>query len=319
MIGQVMSWAYKRYVRYIAAGVLLGCLVVNVTLQLGAGLRYICEENCVEMMMSSRLSPYNRFVLAYLRSHMLEAGAPHGSYKPPHDILHPPWGKLGKWSQQYEFLQDYFGSRYKNQSISAKYVEIGAQDGEFMSLTAFLETKKNFRGLLVEPNPSEYRKLRAKKRSAMSVNACVSPTAITTKMKLWVRRQQGNLPPLLQRVQDGSNRLLNYVAEEDAPLGTTHTVQCFALPTLVQAAFHSPLVDLLVLSTHSGELEIITQLDPDQISFRVIVVVTPLLDKEDVANLKQAMARMNLELVSSSTNIHIFVVKGELNIVSTFV
>ena len=49
------------------------------------------------------------------------------------------------------------------------------------------------------------------------------------------------------------------------------------------------------------------------------MVVTPLLDKEDVANLKQAMARMNLELVSSSTNIHIFVVKGELNIVSTFV
>ena len=54
-------------------------------------------------------------------------------------------------------------------------MEIGAQDGEFQSLTAFLDTKKNFEGLLVEPNPTEYKKLRGKKRSAMSINACVTP------------------------------------------------------------------------------------------------------------------------------------------------
>ena len=69
------------------------------------------------MIINDRLNPYNRNVLDYIRSNMLEAGAPHGAYKPPHDILHPPWGKLGNWSQQYEFLQDYFGTRYKNKNI----------------------------------------------------------------------------------------------------------------------------------------------------------------------------------------------------------
>ena len=44
-IGQIMSWMYKRYIKYIVTGVLLGCVVANVTLHLGAELRYICEES----------------------------------------------------------------------------------------------------------------------------------------------------------------------------------------------------------------------------------------------------------------------------------
>ena len=58
------------------------------------------------------------------------------------------------------------------------FVEVGAYDGEFMSLTLWLEQKKGFEGLLVEPNPKDYQLLREKKRSSQSINACASPDGI---------------------------------------------------------------------------------------------------------------------------------------------
>lgn len=54
-------------------------------------------------------------------------------------------------------------------------MEIGAQDGEFMSLTLYLEQEMGFRGLLVEPNPRDYAALRATRRASASINACATP------------------------------------------------------------------------------------------------------------------------------------------------
>ena len=63
-----------------------------------------------------------------------------------------------------------------------RFVEVGAQDGEFMSLTAHLEAL-HFEGLLIEPNPYDYAKLRARRRHAMTINACASPYDITAKVR----------------------------------------------------------------------------------------------------------------------------------------
>lgn len=56
-------------------------------------------------------------------------------------------------------------------------MEVGAGDGEFRSLTLYLEQKLGFRGLLVEPDPRLYPELRAKQRAASSVHACANPDA----------------------------------------------------------------------------------------------------------------------------------------------
>ncbi|KAB7498052.1 hypothetical protein Anas_01871 [Armadillidium nasatum] len=55
-----------------------------------------------------------------------------------------------------------------------KFIEVGAQDGEFMSFTLWLEQVMGFEGLLIEPNPVDYPKLRARKRSSYSINACAA-------------------------------------------------------------------------------------------------------------------------------------------------
>ena len=62
------------------------------------------------------------------------------------------------------------------------FIEIGAFDGEFMSLTLWLEQKRGFKGLLLEPNPRDYKLLLNKRRSSYSINACASPDSNSKKV-----------------------------------------------------------------------------------------------------------------------------------------
>ena len=55
------------------------------------------------------------------------------------------------------------------------FIECGAFDGEAMSNTLFLETKKGWKGLLIEMDPYFYTQLLGKSRKAYSLNACLSP------------------------------------------------------------------------------------------------------------------------------------------------
>lgn len=54
------------------------------------------------------------------------------------------------------------------------FVEVGAYDGETWSNSLFLERRLNWSGLLVEPSPENYHRLRLKNRPrAYSINSCV--------------------------------------------------------------------------------------------------------------------------------------------------
>ncbi|ELU11063.1 hypothetical protein CAPTEDRAFT_215618 [Capitella teleta] len=55
------------------------------------------------------------------------------------------------------------------------FVECGAFDGERSSNTIWLEHQLQWRGLLVEMDPSYYLQLRGKNRNSYTANACLSP------------------------------------------------------------------------------------------------------------------------------------------------
>ena len=55
------------------------------------------------------------------------------------------------------------------------FVESGALDGELNSNSLLFERSRHWTGLLVEPNPYSYKRLKAKHRKAFSINACLSP------------------------------------------------------------------------------------------------------------------------------------------------
>ena len=54
-------------------------------------------------------------------------------------------------------------------------MECGACDGEFQSNTLYLELKRKWIGLLIEPNRKNYQELLKTNRKAYYINACLSP------------------------------------------------------------------------------------------------------------------------------------------------
>ena len=56
------------------------------------------------------------------------------------------------------------------------FIECGAADGEGFSNSLFFELKKNWTGLLVEPNNEEFDILKQRHRKATLINACLSNT-----------------------------------------------------------------------------------------------------------------------------------------------
>jgi hypothetical protein len=54
------------------------------------------------------------------------------------------------------------------------FIESGAFDGEYLSNSLFFERFRNWTGLLVEPNPFQFKRLMNKNRKAYAINACLS-------------------------------------------------------------------------------------------------------------------------------------------------
>ncbi|KAG7157413.1 hypothetical protein Hamer_G005837 [Homarus americanus] len=337
----MVSWVMRKYVKFLVLGALSSCALLNLALRAGTGLHYYCQDECLTGMLKSPLKSFDKDVIQHIRDYWLDPPAPRGSYKPDFPLENPPWSTVGNWAEAYKFINDYF-KNYKNPGT---YMEIGAQDGEFASLSLFVGERLGFRGVLVEPNPYHYQKIRAGGRSAYSINACATPDGGHRKNTLWLRHTPGNLPPLLHRIQEGSNRLLQYVSkevrrghgcrggdeggasgeesewrrlrrkgDEDRELGDLVEVQCFSAGAIARAALNTSKVDFLVISTHGGEMDILSALGPT-IMFRMIVVVVPLATKQEYDELDAAAKSRGLITAFNKNNIHILIPENEVKIV----
>ena len=62
------------------------------------------------------------------------------------------------------------------------FIECGALDGEKGSNTLFFEKSRNWSGILIEADPSNYAMLKLKRRKAFILNACLSPSTLPQKV-----------------------------------------------------------------------------------------------------------------------------------------
>ncbi|XP_069184283.1 uncharacterized protein [Procambarus clarkii] len=309
-LGQTASWVVRKYVRFLVIGAFSTCAFLNLALHAGAGLQYYCREECVEGIMRRPVPSLDSAAVAHIRKVWVDEPAPPGLYKPDFSLDNPPWSALSNWGEAYKFVNNYF----KNYEKPGTFMEIGAQDGEFMSLTLFVEQQLGFRGVLVEPNPFDYQKLRAMRRPALSINACATPAGGHRKDKLWLRYTPENLPSLLRRVQEGSNRLVQYVSPEDQDLGKTVDVQCFNAGAMALAALRTAVVDLLVISTHGGELDILYSISL-RVHFRMVVLMVPLATQEEIEELKKVAKSRGLTPAFDKHSIHILIPEHEVKYV----
>ncbi|XP_069941132.1 uncharacterized protein [Cherax quadricarinatus] len=269
-----------------------------------------CDHECIATLLRAPVRSLDRDAILHIREHWVDQPAPRDSYKPGFPLDDPPWASNHYWKDAYNFINNYFNS-YK---IPGIFMEIGAQDGEYMSLTLFVEQQLGFRGVLVEPNPFDYQKLRSKGRSSYTINACATPHGGHRKERLWLRHIPDILPPLLYREHEGSNMLMQYVKAEDLELGEAVWVQCFNAGAMVLAALDTFMVDLLVISTHQGELQLLYSI-PYTIQFRMVVMVLGVIFPEDANDLKEIAKSRGLTQVFQQQGVYIFIPSNEVKIV----
>jgi hypothetical protein len=162
------------------------------------------------------------------------------------------------------------------------YVDVWAGNGETNSNTLFMEKDRHWNGLLIEPNPIQYRKLVGKRRQGYVLQACVSPTTRPS--------------------------VLNLTYGEE--LEKTILVQCFPLYSILQALGVQHVDYLSIKSQH--ELDILKTLPLGQnkpLSIETITIETQSTSKrkEMLAkneDIKQLMTSLGYRWVDAGERIN---------------
>ena len=90
--------------------------------------------------------------------------------------IYPPGPGYKQVVDKSQMGQAKFVDNLLNQKEHGFFIECGARGGFKLSNSIFFETKRNWTGLLVEPQPKDFEKLIGLRRKAYAVNACMSPT-----------------------------------------------------------------------------------------------------------------------------------------------
>lgn len=155
------------------------------------------------------------------------------------------------------------------------YVELGAHDGITQSNTKHLELFKGWRGVLIEPSPINYRKLKINrgKRNTLFNLACVSDDFHSSHITM-------KYSNLMSITLEGESEILD--REEYATSGRQywdgeiHNFEAVAetLTNILDAAFAPNEIDFLSLDVEGSEIEVLKGLDFDRYSFAYILVET---------------------------------------------
>ncbi|XP_068246101.1 protein Star-like [Palaemon carinicauda] len=104
-------------------------------------------------------------------------------------LLSNPNRKHFTFMEQSKFVGNLYGPGKRE----GFFVEVGALDGEESSSSLYLERELGFKGLLIEPNPVNYKKLLSKNRKAYCLQAALSPTTSSAELLFTGSGQQGHL------------------------------------------------------------------------------------------------------------------------------
>ncbi|XP_023327396.1 protein Star [Eurytemora carolleeae] len=122
------------------------------------------------------------------------------------------------------------------------FIEAGAWDGEHISNTLLLEVKRDWSGLLIEPNPETFKSLKGKNR-----NAWISPACLSTTTR----------PIIIDFKLDGL--LGGIVGNQDKKTDSEYStvkVSCVPLYTML-LALNNPTVHYFSLDIEGAELKVL--------------------------------------------------------------
>ncbi|KAK4289082.1 hypothetical protein Pmani_037934 [Petrolisthes manimaculis] len=220
------------------------------------------KQVCLTRFLEGPPAFNNEVVAAYMRDNYFLPQAASEYRLSGHDGASPTFNAM------VEYIREYF----KNKR-GGVFVDLGAGDGEYRSLTLHLEKSLGWSGLLVEPNPKLYKRLLKKGRKAQLTKACVSPFSYPAKMDL-------SYPVLSEAVgeeeeikQLGLAKLEQLWPKETDTKRQKEGVQCIPLENLVYAAGLNKPIDIFVLDMSGSDLDVLLNTKLDQIPDIQMIVI----------------------------------------------
>jgi FkbM family methyltransferase len=138
------------------------------------------------------------------------------------------------------------------------FVEFGATDGIELNNTWLLETKFDWTGILAEPARGWHENLR-KNRTSKVDDRCV-----------W--RETGNTLNFTEAPRGENSSISSLVSTSRKIRGTTYNVETISLNDLLEGHGAPAVIDYISIDTEGSEFEILSHVDFDRWSFRVMTV-----------------------------------------------
>nr|XP_053642583.1 uncharacterized protein LOC128695782 [Cherax quadricarinatus] len=220
-------------------------------------------------MLAEPIPGMDHRVVAELRRNFLEPPSTL-PYNLSRDLQYLQASTSGTWTYIHKHLQHIFA-----QERQGFFVEAGALDGQQLSNTLWMEQELGWTGLLIEPDTSSYRALRAKRRKAWISNTCLSQDGFARRsIHVAATPTDGSAPPWHVRgasYQYGINRsnfFKDFLRRADQ---TYMTTTCFPLVSYI-IALNISKIDFFSLDTQGMEEYILKAVPWEEVSVRVLVI-----------------------------------------------
>ncbi|XP_064094498.1 uncharacterized protein LOC135206926 isoform X2 [Macrobrachium nipponense] len=169
---------------------------------------------CSVRLWADPIPPEDSHIVSFIRRNVLDGPQEHVLYPvTKSDLEGVPWRKVNEWYRILAVIQRTFANLR-----GGIFVEVGAADGVFLSLTSWLEEEMNWSGLLIEPRLQAYQEMR-RRRKAAAAQVCVSDVHYNKKELFWQPKETEYIHSTFQKIAEGKSTLLQYVAKEDQALG----------------------------------------------------------------------------------------------------
>ena len=148
------------------------------------------------------------------------------------------------------------------------YIESGAFNGESLSNSLYFERHWGWGGLLIEPNPDNFKKVMYTHRNAFMINACISPS---NKSETLTFTNIVN-HPYLSRLETDFKRYEGLIRDYASDIKTEDQVtQCFPLYSIL-ASIGLPHVDFLSLDIEGAEYHVLSEAPLDKLNIDLLLV-----------------------------------------------
>lgn len=169
--------------------------------------------------------------------------------------------------------QDEFIDNFFLKKENGFFVDVGASDGKYFSNTYFFEKYRNWKGICIEPLPTEFNKL-SLNRSSINLNLCVSDFEGETDFT-YVEGFYDYPINMLSGISDKYHSLhkerINQEVNKCGGKIETIKVPVKKLQTIFDE-FNVTEVDFCSVDTEGSELDIIKSIDFDKTLIKVFII-----------------------------------------------